>query len=118
MSFENIDALLNEADAKSGETKKVIMPIRGVDFELPVSMPAKAVMKFVRNADTNEMKAIDEFLRGVLGDEQLDVLLDMISDVEKLGIIVGAILQFYAPKDSNPVKTNPNQKARQVRKSR
>lgn len=116
MSYENLDALLNETDVNAGELPSRVLQLRGKEFTLPAELNSKAVMKYARHAETNPVVAADAFLLGMLGEEQYDELLDLVPRLEQLVIVAQHIMQFYAPNENTAVPTNPNLKARQIRK--
>lgn len=103
-NYEIFDAFADE----SGLTEEVNKGFNyaGENYDLPVTLPAAAVLRLMRKIKTNELGAIDDFLTSILGEEQYERLLDSGIALERLALLVGKITEMYAPQTAQ-VTTNP-----------
>ena len=91
--FKDFDAAVEESDKESIEVK-----IAGRDYEFPPELPARVVLSQLRFMDdTGQLIAaqIPEWLATIVGQKNLDKMLDDGASWEKLQALLAYLLEEY-----------------------
>jgi len=106
-SYNEIDEFLLEIDEQPH--KQVHLSQYDLILDLPAELPAISVLKFNRHARQDTLKALDDFLSGVLGDEQYERVLATKMSFKTLDQLARHIMLIYSGGNSGAVSTSKNE---------
>lgn len=111
--YESFDAFIDEVEVAVQQKKG--FALGDETFDLPDTLPAKLMLKLSRLSKSNEdqLKGMDLVLQTLLGDEQYERVLDLVPEMEKLGVLAGKIINLYNPNNNNAGINRPNERSTQ-----